>query len=275
MDVIVAVALTSVIPCNACATHSHPARVDNACWKGAVAAWTRSANCCEIVRATKHLTISPATMLTPPSGFLRAVNRPFLMASLMERGTCALAKNSETWKNTWASLTWSSSGCKCSTVIPVGHPADPRLANSSQRGLHPHPAGTAPVAPNWPVQVAWARVRTEVSWIYPATHSMCSDLPRRRQLSHVHQRFSSSGASFQIILRSPTPALTGSGRLNVAHTRLAEMNSPHSPRTKYSNLLTNLERGMGPPLAGRCNNILGRRKNNFHPRSSWTVFLLR
>ena len=68
---------------------------------------------------SRHLATMP---LTPPSDFLKAINRPILMASLMETGTCALAKNSAAWKKRWKSLARSRRGCKCSTVIPVGPP---------------------------------------------------------------------------------------------------------------------------------------------------------
>ena len=45
MEVTVTPGFSSVTPCNMCATHSQPARVDNANWWGAVAAMVAGPNC--------------------------------------------------------------------------------------------------------------------------------------------------------------------------------------------------------------------------------------
>ena len=80
MEMIVVFGSSLLNPCNACAMHSHPARVERAYWNGADS--TASLNCCATVRATNRLTTSPVTMpLTPPSGLLRAVILPNRMAS--------------------------------------------------------------------------------------------------------------------------------------------------------------------------------------------------
>ena len=64
--------------------------------------------------------MSPTTMpRTPPLGFSRAVIRPKRMASRTDDGTC----------NALRSRGMSRSGCKCSTFIPDGPPAAPRLAD--------------------------------------------------------------------------------------------------------------------------------------------------
>ena len=58
MDNTVAFGSNSVIACKACAMHSHPARV-KAHWKGAVAAFTASPNCCAIVLAGHNASNTP------------------------------------------------------------------------------------------------------------------------------------------------------------------------------------------------------------------------
>ena len=68
-EVIVAVALISVIPCKACATHSHPARVDSAYWKGAVTTWTVLTTAVRNVRATYRLQF-PQCCEAPPTYLL-------------------------------------------------------------------------------------------------------------------------------------------------------------------------------------------------------------
>ena len=74
--------------------------------------------------------MSPTTMpRTPPLGFSRAVIRPNRIASRTEDGTCPLDNFSPTWKNALRSRSMSNNGCKCSTVIPDGPPAAPRLAD--------------------------------------------------------------------------------------------------------------------------------------------------
>ena len=68
IEVTVASGLSSVNPCKACAMHSHPARVLNAYWCGAVAFSTVVAHCCAMVRLTKRRTMSPTTPRTQTSG---------------------------------------------------------------------------------------------------------------------------------------------------------------------------------------------------------------
>ena len=63
MDTTVVRSPPSVMVCRMWATHSHPALVVKAYWKGAVAFSAFLATCF-------------ATVLTPPSGFLSAVKRP-------------------------------------------------------------------------------------------------------------------------------------------------------------------------------------------------------
>ena len=68
--------------------HSHPARVVNAYWNGAVACSIAGPNCCAMVRATNRLMMSPATMpLTPPVGFCSAVILPVRTACKISSGT--------------------------------------------------------------------------------------------------------------------------------------------------------------------------------------------
>ena len=62
MVVTVASWSSSVTAWRACAMHSHPTRVDNAHWYGAVAAFTVGPNCCGMVLAVTLRTTSPATM---------------------------------------------------------------------------------------------------------------------------------------------------------------------------------------------------------------------
>ena len=59
VETIVVFGSNSLYPCNACAMR---ARVERACWNGAVADSTASLNCCAIVPATNCLTTSPVTM---------------------------------------------------------------------------------------------------------------------------------------------------------------------------------------------------------------------
>ena len=85
MKVIVASGSRSVIDCRMCATHSHPAFVDRACWKGAVIASTFLVIGVAMDLATNLLMMSPPR--TPPSGLLRAVIRPNRMACAIASGT--------------------------------------------------------------------------------------------------------------------------------------------------------------------------------------------
>ena len=79
--------------CNTCATHSVPALVESANWKGAVATSTAGVICWLMVRATSFLTMPPTTMpLTPPLGFCSAVTRPIFTALTISSGRVARAK---------------------------------------------------------------------------------------------------------------------------------------------------------------------------------------
>ena len=72
-----------------CATHSQPARVLSACWKGAVAVLG------ELLRKSSgHKTseeVFDLNPLTPPSGFRNAVMRPMRRALTISCGTSPLA----------------------------------------------------------------------------------------------------------------------------------------------------------------------------------------
>ena len=113
MEMIVVFGSISLNPCNACAMHSHPARVERAYWNGAVSDSTASLNCWAIVRATNRV--------APPSGLLRAVILPNRMASTIGCGTMLRARPSP--------LGQYNNGRKCSTVTPESKPAIPRLAD--------------------------------------------------------------------------------------------------------------------------------------------------
>ena len=77
MDTTVESRLRSVRACITCATHSHPARVDGAYWKSAVAASASCGDllrCCACYQATQNVTDHGSS--APPSGFTGAVTRP-------------------------------------------------------------------------------------------------------------------------------------------------------------------------------------------------------
>ena len=124
MEVTVTPGFSSVTPCSMCATHSHPARVDNGNWWGAVATMVAGPNCCDIVLATNLRTTSPTTMpRTPPSGFLSAVILPALTMSTTTCGTWPLERFSPNWKSNFIPWTSDNKGLKWSLVIPDGPPA--------------------------------------------------------------------------------------------------------------------------------------------------------
>ena len=105
--------------------HSHPARVVNACWNGAVARSIAGPNCCAMVRATNRLMMSRATMpLTPPVGFCSAVILPMRTACKFSSGTSPRAKLWHMLQNRSASREDSRTGRKRSAVIPEGHTSD-------------------------------------------------------------------------------------------------------------------------------------------------------
>ena len=70
MDNTVLLGLASVSDWRMWPKHSHPARVVNACWNGAVARSIAGPNCCAMVHATNRLMMSPALM--PPHGHRRS-----------------------------------------------------------------------------------------------------------------------------------------------------------------------------------------------------------
>ena len=79
----------SVNPCNACATHAHPARLVVAHWYGLVALSTAGLN-----------STSPATMpLTSTPGLDNAVILPTQAMLMTASRTCPLAIISEIWNN--------------------------------------------------------------------------------------------------------------------------------------------------------------------------------
>ena len=111
-------------------THSHPARVFNAHWKGAMARSTAAPICWAIVRATKRRRTSPTTMpLTPPLAFLRALIRPLRITSRARGGMSPLANASKLNERThvvfrlqqreqvFARHSWSPR-CRASTGFP-------------------------------------------------------------------------------------------------------------------------------------------------------------
>ena len=102
-----------------CAMHSPPDLVERAYWKGDVACSTALDICCEIVRATRRRTMSPATMpRTPPLGLHNAVMRPNLTTSTISSGTVALAKS---WANRQKRAI-STSLSKQGSQMVCGHP---------------------------------------------------------------------------------------------------------------------------------------------------------
>ena len=72
---------------------------------------------------------------------------------------------------------------------------------------------------------------------------------------------------------SPAVA-SGHTAASSAHFTLAKINQCQCPATNWFNLATNLSLPNNPPRRGRCNIILGKSRNNFHPRSCWSTFLL-
>ena len=92
-DKIVALGSRSVSVWRTCETHSQPARVLNAYWKGAVAFSADDAHCFAIVRATSLRRTSLTTIpLTPPSAFFKAVTLPNRRTCRTVGGTCAPGK---------------------------------------------------------------------------------------------------------------------------------------------------------------------------------------
>ena len=122
MDVTVTSGSRSVMDCSTWATHSHPAFVERAYWKGAVASSTFFAICFAIVRATILLKMSPTTIpLTPPSGLLKAVMRPKRSASTISSGTPSHCEQRRYLKPPSVSHPHSPArGKRWSDVIPDG-----------------------------------------------------------------------------------------------------------------------------------------------------------
>ena len=54
--------------------------------------------------------------------------------------------------------------------------------------------------------------------------------------------------------------------------KLSSTRRLHAPEMNLWTLSTNLWRGTNPPLGGLYNIILGKRRNNFHPRVSMSIF---
>ena len=128
MDTTVARSSLSVMVCRMWATHSHPALVVKAYWKGAVAFSTCFATCFEIVLATRRLIMSPTTIpLTPPSGLVKAVNRPNPIPAMASSGITPCAMIEATVANNSESASLSKIGNKWSAVMPEGPPAAPLL----------------------------------------------------------------------------------------------------------------------------------------------------
>ena len=97
---------------------------------GTVAASAFLENCFAIVLATSLRTMSPTTIpLTHPSGLLRDVKRPNLMASRMTCEPVPLPTGTHRVKSV-ESASLSSTGKKWSDVIPAGPGAAPRRALS-------------------------------------------------------------------------------------------------------------------------------------------------
>ena len=100
MDTTVSNGSTFDMDCKTCATHSVPALVESANWKGAVATSTAGVICCLMVRATSLLTMSPTTMpLTPSLGFCSAVTRPIFTTLTISSGRVARANPSQNRQN--------------------------------------------------------------------------------------------------------------------------------------------------------------------------------
>ena len=89
MGTVVARGFISDNACNACATHSVPARVLIGSWDIAIALSNAELICLATVRATNFHKMSPAT--TPRKTPLCFVNLPRLMTLTTTSGTCAPA----------------------------------------------------------------------------------------------------------------------------------------------------------------------------------------
>ena len=110
-----------------------PAFVDNAHWKREVAASCTFPICWAIVRETNLRTTSPATMpLTPPSGFVRAVNKSKRNHPNRHHKHVRSRQSGTNADNNRIPLTSLRKGRKCSVVMPDGPPA---VSLREDRGL--------------------------------------------------------------------------------------------------------------------------------------------
>ena len=115
--------------CKMWATHSHPALVDKAYWKGAVATSAVSGHLLRNCSCDRPSGISPTTMpLTPPSGFLSAVSRPNLNPGEISSGVSPRANADAARESNPEACSDSNKGERCSTVVLEGPPAAPRRA---------------------------------------------------------------------------------------------------------------------------------------------------
>ena len=205
IDKIVASGSRSVTACAACATHSHPALVDNAHWNRAVALSATFANCCEIVLATKRRTTSTAYNASDPtSRLLQGCHAP-----LPQDGCDVLWHMASRQQFCHAEEQMhrglSSNGLKCSLVIPNGPPAVPlredrkfaaNLSLSKENRLAGSTCAISGGRGSWSSQVVGALCQC---CLWNKISTFQRDLSSR-QLSHLILVIARFDPMFQIVL---------------------------------------------------------------------------
>ena len=113
--------------------------------------------------------------------------------------------------------------------------------------------------------------RGSVAWCQIGTFQC---IPTSRQLTNLDQSLRPLNSLLHGVWQPFLRWRLATTAASSAHFTLATINSCQCPATNSSNLATNLSLPNNPPRGGQCNIILGKSKNNFHPRSCCSTFLL-
>ena len=269
---IVAFGFASVAARSRCPTQSVPARVDKAYWNGAHSASNTFMNCLASVLATSRRTVQPVAIpLTPPFGFVSAVNRAPINAVPITGGTLPCASRLHVANNSSCESVSSNINFRCSYVQPPGPADDPRgalrkLSKNVFRSWSTGRSGTnSRTSRGNSLRCTWGRLSCnsrKMSSVPGATEApvrhwrALETSPMRTFWHAILTFFSAVGAS------------TGCERLGMASLIASWCNSSHWPPMNKSKRWDNSAFPTRPRLSTLRNNQKGNTMKSFQPRIS-------